>query len=280
MNRKLKKCSTCGADIAKTAKTCPQCGAKNVDLLPFWGMASVIFAIFLIFIAKDALNKDTEKPSNHSEVPYQDVIKTFSDLHDDVDISVKEINDRLGVVITCNDLNSSAAPENWDKMISNFAKYLEKGNKLADKYGLKILTAEIRAADGTVLASGGNGECTYNLFLTSSGQSEHVVAVTAKDLWEAYSENKVNADNLYKGKMLAVTGVIVDIGQDALTKAPCISLETGDGPICLYPIQCFFPKNGEQTDAIANLSDGDIITIYGKCDGTPLVYVQLYNCYF
>jgi len=93
----------------------------------------------------------------------------------------------------------------------------------------------------------------------------------------AYKENAVNADALYKDKVLVVTGTIQNIGQDVLTKAPCISLETNDG-YGLYPIQCFFPKDGDQTDLIAQLKDGDYITIAGECNGIPLAQVQLTKC--
>ena len=56
---------------------------------------------------------------------------------------------------------------------------------------------------------------------------------------------------------MVVTGTIQNIGQDVLTKAPCISRETNDG-YGLYPIQCFFPKDGDQTDLIAQLKDGAV----------------------
>ena len=103
------------------------------------------------------------------------------------------------------------------------------------------------------------------------------ITISATSLWAAYKENTVNADALYKDKVLAVTGTIQNIGQDVLTKAPCISLETNDG-YGLYPIQCFFPKDGDQTDLIAQLKDGDYITIAGECDGIPLAQVQLTKC--
>lgn len=104
------------------------------------------------------------------------------------------------------------------------------------------------------------------------------ISISAEDLWKAYDDNKVNADSLYKDELLAVSGTIIDIGQDLVTKAPCVSLDTGDS-IGLYTVQCFFPKNGEQDDLIAALSDGDYITIYGTCEGTPILKVQLSKCY-
>lgn len=103
------------------------------------------------------------------------------------------------------------------------------------------------------------------------------IAVDAEDLWKSYDENEVNADNIYKGNFVALTGTISNIGTDAFSGAPCVSVESGD-EFGLYPIQCFFPKNGSETDAIAALSDGDTVTIYGKCTGKTVLYVQLTGC--
>lgn len=102
--------------------------------------------------------------------------------------------------------------------------------------------------------------------------------VSASELWTAYSENEVNADLLYKDKLLAVTGTISNIGKDVVSEAPCISLDSGDS-YGLYPIQCFFPKNGEQTELLASLSNGDTVTIFGTCTGNFLTVVQLSDCY-
>lgn len=104
------------------------------------------------------------------------------------------------------------------------------------------------------------------------------ISVSAVSLWEAYEDNKVSADAVYKDNLVAVSGNIVDIGQDVITKAPCVMLDTGDS-LGIYSIQCFFPKHGDQNDLIASLSDGDYVTIYGTCDGTPIMNVQITNCY-
>lgn len=78
--------------------------------------------------------------------------------------------------------------------------------------------------------------------LTPDSQPEEIT-ISATDLWAAYKENTVNADALYKDKILVVTGTIQNIGQDIVTKAPCISIETNDG-YGLYPIQCFSQRTG------------------------------------
>lgn len=103
------------------------------------------------------------------------------------------------------------------------------------------------------------------------------IEISASSLWSAYEENKVNADNLYKNQTVAVTGTISDITQDLITKNPCVNLSTGDS-YNLYPIQCFFDGSDETKSVIAELRDGDTITIIGKCSGTPILCVQVSNC--
>lgn len=110
-----------------------------------------------------------------------------------------------------------------------------------------------------------------------SGPAVEYIEVTADELWAAYQENQVAADLKYGDKLLAVTGYVTDIGKDIVTEAPCVSLDNGSG-YNLYPIQCFFPKNGDQTDLLASLKDGDKVTIYGKCTGEFIASVQLSKC--
>lgn len=105
-----------------------------------------------------------------------------------------------------------------------------------------------------------------------------ILEISSIDLWDAYSANKVNADILYKGQLLSITGEITDIGQDLITKYPCISLSSGD-PYSLNAIQCFFPGDTDDMDAIAQLEDGQTITITGICKGTPILNVQISDCY-
>lgn len=112
----------------------------------------------------------------------------------------------------------------------------------------------------------------------SSSQESSAIQISSIDLWKAYADNEVNADNLYKDKLLSVTGTISDIGKDVVTKNPCVTLKAGD-QLGIYSVQCFFPDADEKSSTLAALKDGQKITIYGTCDGTPLENVQLSNCY-
>lgn len=113
---------------------------------------------------------------------------------------------------------------------------------------------------------------------SSSGDSESSqrITVSASDLWQAYTDNKVNADNLYKDKTLEITGVIVDIGTDMLLDDPCVSLKSGD-QLGIYPVQCFFTDD-KHNEQVAALKDGDSITIVGRCTGAQIANIQLTDC--
>lgn len=58
---KLIKCKSCGAEIAKTAKTCPQCGAKNAPGC-LAKILAVVLSIALIAIVANILRGD-DKPA-------------------------------------------------------------------------------------------------------------------------------------------------------------------------------------------------------------------------
>ena len=121
--------------------------------------------------------------------------------------------------------------------------------------------------DGTV-----DVETTTN---PDTGETEAIVIeVTAADLYAAYVENAVAADAIYKDKVVQVTGTVSNIGQDLLTDDPCVSLDSGSA-YGIAPIQCFFSS---ATSEIAELRDGDTITIRGKCTGAFVSTVQLTRC--
>lgn len=277
---KHSKCRKCGAKVSIFAKNCSECGSRVLH--PIFGI--VIAVVLLIALSPLIFQGEnlTASQGNGSEMPdYQDVKAIFSDLFQNAEVSASAENDCLAVIIACNDLDGVSVPENWEETISDFTGLLIEGNNFAKKCQLQLLSAEIRANDGSIIASGGNGECTFNKFLSSVPHTSNSTPVSAKDLWVAYEENKINADLLYKDKLLAVNGIIYDIGQDLITKNPCIFLvTTSNSGICLYPIQCYFPDDEELVTKIAGLSDGDSITIFGTCVGVPFVCVQLSDCYF
>lgn len=66
MANKMKKCSSCGADIASNAKTCPQCGANNKKpIYKRWWVYAVL-ALIIIGIAAGGGDNAKQNGTNSS----------------------------------------------------------------------------------------------------------------------------------------------------------------------------------------------------------------------
>lgn len=89
-----------------------------------------------------------------------------------------------------------------------------------------------------------------------------IIKVTATDLYFSYSNNYVAADESYKDRTISVTGAVYSI--DKFLERPCIAL-LGDEHISEAVI-CLFDDD-ESLPLIAELSEGDTVTIQGRCDG-------------
>ena len=55
---KMTTCKVCGASIAKSATTCPQCGAKQKKRHPVLGIIIAIFGICMIAAALNDMGDD------------------------------------------------------------------------------------------------------------------------------------------------------------------------------------------------------------------------------
>lgn len=58
---KLVKCKSCGADVAKSAKTCPACGAKNKKKHPILGAVLVFLGIVMVVAAFGSSSEEPQK---------------------------------------------------------------------------------------------------------------------------------------------------------------------------------------------------------------------------
>lgn len=133
------------------------------------------------------------------------------------------------------------------------------------------------AGNSQDVATGGNNQTATNQAIENTPQptENNNVIITAVELCKAYSENEVNADNLYKNKTLEITGTIEDIGKDILDRT-YITLSDGETYSFKYA-QCYF-KDKTEIDKVASLKKGDEITIIGQCDGATLGSPSVKNC--
>ena len=102
-----------------------------------------------------------------------------------------------------------------------------------------------------------------------TSDSNPTVTISASKLYKEYNENEIAADEKYKGKIIEVTGVIRDIGNDIMDNA-YITLV---GNEYFGDIQCYF----NEKSVVAKLSKGKKITVIGSCSGL-MINVQINNC--
>lgn len=204
-NKKLTVCKICGNQIAKNAKVCPNCGAKNTRTKQT--VLTVVGVLVVLGIIGNAL-PESEEPTQPADA-------------------------------------GQSAPAATQAAASQPQATAPEPQQEAPK---------------------------------QEKPKEQAIAISAKSLYDAYAANAVNADSLYLDKELMVTGTILDITQDALTNAPCVRLGVGD-TLGIYSVECFFPKDCEESSIIAGFTDGQVVTITGKCNGVALVNVQLSKCH-
>lgn len=94
--------------------------------------------------------------------------------------------------------------------------------------------------------------------------------LSADDLFTAYKANEVSADAKYKGKTLAVSGTVSEIGKD-FTDAPYVKLSVAENQF--EGVQAVFSKSSN--DELAKLQKGQSITVTctgnGMVIGTPIL---------
>jgi hypothetical protein len=104
--------------------------------------------------------------------------------------------------------------------------------------------------------------------------STEAITVSPKDLYAAYENNEVKADNTYKGRVVRLVGEVDDIGKDILDK-PYIKFNADQ--YGMTGIQIYF-KTSEQ-NKLGNLDKGQTVTVVGLCDGKQVINVVIKDAF-
>ncbi|HEV7642593.1 MAG TPA: hypothetical protein VGO50_01505 [Pyrinomonadaceae bacterium] len=107
----------------------------------------------------------------------------------------------------------------------------------------------------------GQNSGTTKTTAAATPETPAVVKVTASDLMQAYSDNKVKADETYKDKTVEVSGVISEVGKDIMD-SPYVALKTKE---MIYTVQVYF--TAEENKKLGDLKKGQSIKATGKCTG-------------
>lgn len=102
-----------------------------------------------------------------------------------------------------------------------------------------------------------------------------VIDITAEELAKAYEDNEVKADKTYKDVTASITGKVKEIG--VILGQTYVVLSSGE-EFSITNVQCFFSDENE-IDKVAELSDGDTVTIQGVIEGKSL-NVTVNDCVF
>lgn len=127
-------------------------------------------------------------------------------------------------------------------------------------------------------AGGGSDDSTESVVTETSAEAETTVSETTAqettaieyieispdELLTAYEENEVKGDEIYKDKMMRLTGIVGDIGKDILDEV-YVTFETSN-PYSITSVQCYFDDDSE-IQKVMELKPGDTLTVSGRCDG-------------
>lgn len=95
------------------------------------------------------------------------------------------------------------------------------------------------------------------------------VEITSTELIDAYNENQVKCKQNYDGKDIKVTGTVSSVGTDILdTVYVCLGHDTD---FTFVGIQCY-AKDKDTENKIAELKEGDVITVTGKGECGSLTF--------
>ena len=136
---------------------------------------------------------------------------------------------------------------------------------------MKKLSITALLVGAAILALASSKETTEKEKEKKTRSTTPAYVVESSALFAAYKANEVAADTKFKGRVIAVNGIVETIGKDILGN-PYITLKTGE---MFGSVQCMFapPYSAD----LGRLTKGTRISLKGVCDG-KLMNVILRGC--
>lgn len=293
MNKGMTTCKVCGNELAKSAKRCPHCGAKNKRPIYkrwwFW-----LFIAIILYLAVDIITARMEAKKNResAENVYNSSATIILDEidFDTVEFEETDFREMLGA-LTDNPLKAERFLDKFvvisgyfDNQLSeksfSMTASVDRGNNEGWAF-CELLSAEQSQIIGNLK---GNENITVYGKVTQvkiDGPDENdlyykidvikievvqqpavdeaeFIKVSSDFLILAHKEDAAAAEDTYMNKYVEVTGKVSVIETDYFMLAPNNEDNTFEGFI-----SCNF-TNDEQKDAISKVNKGDKIVVYGK----------------
>lgn len=185
MASKMRNCKSCGAEIAKSAKSCPQCGARNKGL-PTWATVLIVLAVIGAVITcgvvsctglfVNSVDEAVKETSSGSDITGPDGKVLTGD-------AAKKATFPIGSEITVGDLTITVdAPKN---VKPGEFETVKSGNA-----AVFHVTATNNGADSAFVSSG-----DFNLYV--DGQKQDEVYLSGVD----FTIEEINSNKTSEGDM-------------------------------------------------------------------------------
>jgi hypothetical protein len=265
-NKKMKACKSCGTMIAKNAKVCPSCGAKNKKPIykRVWFIVLVIAIIaILISVFKGPKEYDFENPV--AVVTVDEILQDFqrnessaSEKYSDNVVSVtgqvSQVLDSYAVIRAYDD----------DLWLYNVNAYMENSEDLK-KFVAEETVTVVGVCDNTTLFGDVDiKKCVFNDKFAVTPDYDNPTKVSAEDLVEAYNKNQVAADEEYKYKTLEFSAVVTYVSDDYVVMTPKGSDD--------WDFDADMEIRFENKDEFKKAKEGKTYTVIGECYGKADMY--------
>ena len=94
--------------------------------------------------------------------------------------------------------------------------------------------------------------------------SYEIIEINAGQLYQEYDNNEIAADLKYEGKMLKVSGIVDNVGEDILGNPYVVIVGDEDD---WWGVQCTYPNTQAYRELLAKLNTGESVTVTGRCEG-------------
>lgn len=261
----MKTCKACGASIAKNAKACPNCGAKNKKPIykRFWFILLVVIIIGSIIAAANKKSYDFEKPDFTVTVDtiiqdYKDNSSTAAEKYSDKVIAV------TGKVANVSESFVRLDAYDDDLWLESVYCYLSDTSELA-KLKNGTTATFVGVGDNTDLFGDIKIEqCKINDKFAIKVDYDNPLAVDAKTIVKAYQDNQVAADKSYKYKPVKLEGTVTNVADGYAVVEP-VGTDAWDFD---SDIQVYFENDAD----LSKIAEDARITIIGECYGQADFY--------
>ena len=277
----MKKCSTCGAAIAKKAKRCPACGAKNKKPIykRFWVWVLAVIVLVLIVKSVKRAGLDVKNPSakvtaDEFLIEFFEGEKKGESKYKDTVVAVTGI---IGAIE--NDYIRIDAFSHDFTLYTVHAKMADKGDLTKVTKGSVITVSGI--CNGTSFGCVDMEKCIIDSSFAVNPDYNSAMTVQIESLMKEYKDNTVSADSKYWGKTIEIVGEVSYVS--ALDSNYIVLYPQGqkkslenvlDGIVVYFENQADFDKvkSDANPDALGGPQKKLTVTVAGVCYGETFGY--------